>query len=133
MDPKLIVIAAGLFVALIGYVCLAPDQFAVLRLPPAFTALGLERIVTGLALMLLGFIGALSEVWGETPKRRRAQAFAFADGVAADDCEAAADGPRPAGLVLSDPEPEVAQPVPEPDTRPEPKTPTAAIEAPPEP
>lgn len=117
MDPKLIVIAAGLFVAAIGYVCLAPDQFAILRLPLAFTALGLERIVTGLALMLLGFIGALSEVWGEAPKRRRAQAFAFADGADAQDSGPSAEAPRPAGLVLSEPEPEFAPAVPKSDNR----------------
>ena len=82
MDPKLIVIVAGLFVALAGYVFLAPDQFGFLRLPDGFAALGMERIVTGLALMLLGFIGALNEIQGEH-RRRKPRAFAFGEEMAA--------------------------------------------------
>lgn len=86
MDPKLIVIVAGLFVALAGYIFLAPDQFGFLRLPDGFAALGMERIVTGLALMLLGFIGVLNEIQGEH-RRRKPRAFALGE-------EMAVDGPE---------------------------------------
>ncbi len=126
MDPKIIVIAAGLFVALAGYVCLSPDQFALLRLPAAFAALGMERVVTGLALMLLGFVGALSEVWGDPPRRRRAQIFAFGDGLAAENGGTDPVQPRTPGLLLLDPETDAAPTVPKSDA-------TDAIETPPEP
>jgi hypothetical protein len=79
MDPRLIVILAAAFVAMAGYICLSPDQFGFLRLPQAFLQLGMERTVTGLALMLLGFLVALSEAEGEArPGRARgARPFAF--------------------------------------------------------
>lgn len=133
MDPKIIVIAAGVFVAVIGYVCLAPDQFAVLRLPTAFAALGVVRIVTGLALMLLGVMGALSEVWGDPPRRRRRPTFAFADALLSERAEAPpAEDESPGPLVLT-PERTVEPAVPNPDTLAEPGRPASAIEAPPEP
>lgn len=81
MDPRVIVIIAALFVAAAGYVCVAPDQIPFLRLPQQFLQLGMERTVTGLALMLLGFLVALSEI--EIEKRpagtRRGQPFAFGE------------------------------------------------------
>lgn len=81
MDPRLIIILAAGFVALAGYVCIAPDQFGFLRLPQAFLQLGMERTVTGLALMLLGFLVALSEAETEDKQKRarRAQPFAFGE------------------------------------------------------
>lgn len=79
MDPRLIIILASAFVAVAGYICVAPDQFGFLRLPQAFLQFGAVRSLTGLSLMLLGFIVALSEVeGGQKPKRRRpARPFAF--------------------------------------------------------
>jgi hypothetical protein len=79
MDPRLIVVIAALFVTVAGYVCVAPDQVPFLRLPQQFAQLGLERTVTGVALMLLGFLVALSELEDEKrPARaRRGQPFAF--------------------------------------------------------
>lgn len=81
MDPRLFIVLAALFVAAAGYVCLAPDQIPFLRLPQAFLQLGMERTVTGLSLMLLGFLVALSEIEGEKrPARTRsAQPFAFGE------------------------------------------------------
>lgn len=82
MDPRLIIVLAAAFVAMAGYICLAPDSFGFLRLPQAFLQLGAERTITGLALMLLGFLVALSEAEGEgRPKRARSgQPFAFGEG-----------------------------------------------------
>lgn len=79
MDPRLIVVLAAAFVAGVGYICISPDQFGFLRLPQAFLQLGVERMITGLALMLLGFIVALSEIEREEKSRRArsAQPFAF--------------------------------------------------------
>jgi hypothetical protein len=105
MDPRLIVIIAALFVAAAGYVCVAPGQLPFLRLPEQFLQLGLERTVTGVALMLLGFLVALSEMEGEKRPTapRRARPFAF-------DEEALA----PAGGELRL-EPEPGPPAPGPD------------------
>ena len=58
------IVLAAAFVALAGYVCLAPEEFGFLRLPQVFLQLGPERTVTGLALMLLGFMVALAEMGG---------------------------------------------------------------------
>lgn len=79
MDPRLIVVLAAAFVTVAGYICVAPDQFGFLRLPQTFLQLGAVRPLTGLSLMLLGFIVALSEIEGEgKPKRaRHAKPFAF--------------------------------------------------------
>jgi hypothetical protein len=80
MDPRLILILAAAIVAMAGFVCITPDSFGFLRLPQSFLQLGMERTVTGLALMLLGFLVALSEAGGgDKPRRgRSAQPFAFA-------------------------------------------------------
>jgi hypothetical protein len=134
MDPKLIVIVASLLVAAIGYLCLAPEQFGFLRLPASFAALGLERVVTGLALMLLGFIAALSELQGE-PHRRRARPLAFQDDLAQDDLvlpEGLGDRPAP-GLVFAEPEPQATPDAPKRDAPAMPAGEARAAETPPEP
>jgi len=113
MDPKLIVIVAGLFVALAGYVFLAPDQFGFLRLPDGFAGLGMERIVTGLALMLLGFIGALNEIQGEH-RRRKPRPFAFGG----EPAPAGPQAPARQGPLMLDIEPAPAPAVPERDIQP---------------
>jgi hypothetical protein len=110
MDPRLIVIIAAMFVAAAGFVCLAPDQIPLLRLPQQFLQLGMERTVTGLALMLLGFLVALSEM--EDEKRptavRRGQPFAFGE-----------EEMVPAGGELRlEPEPDRAPPAPTTDAQP---------------
>jgi hypothetical protein len=109
----LVVILAAALVALVGYICVAPDQFGFLRLPHAFLQLGAERTVTGLSLMLLGFLIAFAEAGGgkrKTPagaRRGRAQARARAaaarprgpgDDGPAGPARAAADGASPRSL-----------------------------------
>ena len=120
MDPRLIIILAAGFVALAGYVCMAPDQFGFLRLPQAFLQLGMERTVTGLALMLLGVLVALSEAETEDRQKRarRAQPFAFGEAELAP-----AEGqlrlePEPEAKLVANPAPEPA-PASEPEPAPE--------------
>ena len=70
MDVRIITVVAGLVAGLVGVVFLAPEMFAFAGLPESFSGLGPERIVTGLALLLLGLIGVLSEL-DPHPKRSR--------------------------------------------------------------
>lgn len=108
MDTRLLVIVAGLFLVVAGFICVAPGAFEVLGLPQVFIQLGGERTLTGVALIALGVIAVINESGGESKPAHRATLLNL------DDAPPRTAGPAP----LPVPERDSLRPLPRPARQP---------------